>query len=51
LYNIKGAPKDNGDLRAYFDYVSVEPTPVKKELPIANWVGEQVLTEVRNSEN
>lgn len=42
-YNKKGTKADRGDLRAYFDYISIEPAKVKKELPIANFIGQQIL--------
>lgn len=48
-YNTNGTPEDHGDLVAYFDYIEITPTPVKKELPIANFIGQQVLTSIQEN--
>ena len=46
-YNVEGTLQDKGDLRAHFDYVSIEPCDIKKEVPIANFIGQQVLSTVQ----
>ena len=48
-YNRYGTPDDKGDLVAYFDYIAIEPGSVEKEMPMANFIGEQVLN-VLNSQ-
>lgn len=49
VYNQHGTKEDKGDLVAYFDYIDMAPTPVKKELPIANFIGQQVLMSIIES--
>lgn len=46
-YNKNGTKKDNGDLRAYFEYISIGKGSIVKELPIANFIGEQVLSAIK----
>ncbi|WKN42617.1 DUF1349 domain-containing protein [Tunicatimonas pelagia] len=48
-YNRQGTPQDRGNLVARFDFISISPTPIEKELPIANLIGEQVLTSVQEA--
>ena len=47
-YNVNGTSEDEGDLVAHFDYVSIESGRVKKELPIANFIGNQILAVLNN---
>lgn len=50
-YNQNGTKLDKGDLIASFDYVEIKPAPIQKELPIANFIGQQVLESVKASNN
>ncbi len=50
-YNKNGTKKDGGDLRAYFDYISIEPGKLTKELPIANFISQQVLNDLKERKN
>ncbi len=42
-YNKNGTKVDNGDLRAFYDYISIKKGVVEKKLPIANFIGEEIL--------
>ncbi|MBP2831276.1 DUF1349 domain-containing protein [Aquimarina sp. U1-2] len=46
-YNRNGTKNDDGDLIAYFDYVSIKKGVVEKELPIANFIGKEVLKNLK----
>ncbi|MGD1841014.1 MAG: DUF1349 domain-containing protein [Thermonemataceae bacterium] len=46
-YNRNGTKQDSGDLRAYYDYISIEKGTVEKKLPIANLIGEEILKSLK----
>ncbi len=46
-YNKNGTSADKGDLRVYVDYLELKSASVEKKIPIANFIGNEVLEKVR----